>query len=117
MTQDTKPRIEKTLPESCNLESTEPRPLTRFEICELLMLHTNNFLKWETTKTSKDSQLFKHTRIEAKEIHRTLIKSMGHEILMKETHDWNPLEWDWITFEKKKRSLVKGSEKKLLKAL
>lgn len=111
--EDKKPVIREEVPEPMNFRA---RNFTKEEI-ELLMLHTENFFKWEEAKKEKHSQLFKRTTIKAKDLHRKLKSSMGYDRLMEETHGWDPVEWDWDTFEKKQRSSVKGNRRELLRAV
>ncbi|EGF99355.1 uncharacterized protein MELLADRAFT_112811 [Melampsora larici-populina 98AG31] len=113
MNQVTNPIKKEEFPKPINFET---KNLTREEI-ELLMIHTHNFMKWEKAKKEKDPVGFKRTTIKAKELHRKLTSKIGISRVLEETHGWNPLEWDWITFEKKQRELVKGHQRELLRTL
>ncbi|EGF98917.1 uncharacterized protein MELLADRAFT_113149 [Melampsora larici-populina 98AG31] len=85
-----------------NLQSTSTHlPEPTVEVRAILQQHEANYGLWVKAREAKDAKAFKHTTIMDKDLHRKLIKQMGYQPLLDHTKGWNPVEWDWTTFEKK----------------
>lgn len=70
---------------------------------DLLSLHRANLEVWKQAQKKKDFKAFKKATIKGKAYYRQLLNMLGYEHLMERSENWNPTDWDWTTFEKRKR--------------